>query len=249
MQITGSRAIITGAAAGFGRALTEKLAAAGARVAALDIDEQGLRQLQSQLPDILPVTCDVSDNTRVEAAVNEVFQQFGGLEILVNNAGIMKNAPMINMFQRQDRKHPLELWHQVIAVNQNSVFYMSRAVIDHMVSRRNKGVIVNISSISARGNIGQTAYSAAKAAVEAMTRVWAKELGSSGIRAVAVAPGFIDTAGANAAIEARMLQRWIDQTPLRRTGCVDEIIQSILFAIENDFINGETIAVNGGLVL
>ncbi len=249
MKLDGARAIVTGAGAGFGRALTLKLLSAGVKVAAVDMDETKLAELAAEAPDVSTFVCNVADNDQVEKTVADVFSAFNGLEILVNNAGIMKNAPLINLLQRPDRKHSLELWHQVVSVNQNSVFYMSRAVADKMVGARSKGVIVNISSISARGNIGQTAYSATKAAVEAMTKVWAKELGSFGIRAVAVAPGFIDTAGTAAAIEEKMLQRWVDQTPLRRTGRIDEIIATIMFAIENDFINGEVLSVNGGLVL
>ena len=249
MKLDGARAIVTGAGAGFGKALTLKLLASGAKVAALDIDVAKLADLAAEAPGVSSFVCNVADNEQVEKTVGEVFAAFGGLEILVNNAGIMKNAPLINLLQRPDRKHSLDLWHQVVNVNQNSVFYMSRAVADKMVGSRCKGVIVNISSISANGNIGQTAYSATKAAVEAMTKVWAKELGSFGIRSVAVAPGFIDTAGTAAAIEEKMLQRWVDQTPLRRTGRIEEIISTIVFAIENDFINGEVLSVNGGLVI
>lgn len=249
MKLAGAKAIVTGAAAGFGKALTLKLAEAGVKVAALDIDAAKLAELQVEQPAVTTFVCNVADNDQVERTVNEIATAFGGIDILVNNAGIMRNTPLINLLQRPDRKHSIDLWHQVVNVNQNSVFYMTRAVADKMVSSRSKGVIVNISSISARGNIGQTAYSATKAAVEAMTKVWAKELGSFGIRAVAVAPGFIDTAGTAAAIEEKMLQRWVDQTPLRRTGKIDEIIATIVFAVENDFINGEVLSVNGGLVI
>jgi len=126
---------------------------------------------------------------------------------------------------------------------------MTRSVAAKMIKYRNKGVIVNISSISARGNAGQTAYAASKAAIEAMSKVWAKEFGCFGIRSVAVAPGFIDTAGTHDALEEKMLEQWIAKTPLRRTGNISEVVATIKFAIENDFMNGEVINVNGGLVI
>jgi 3-oxoacyl-[acyl-carrier protein] reductase len=249
MDLPNKRAIITGAGAGFGLALAKRLLQSGVRVAALDVDEQSLDRLHQEHPDILPVTCNVADVDQVEQAVERVFDNFGGLEILVNNAGIMRSAPLINPLHRTDRRHSLDLWQQVMAVNLNGVFYLTRAVADAMLARRNKGVIVNVSSIAARGNAGQTAYSASKAGVEAMTKVWAKELGRVGIRCVAVAPGFIDTAGTAEAIEERFLEKWIEATPLRRTGAIDEIVDAFLFALQNDFLNGEVISINGGLVL
>ena len=126
---------------------------------------------------------------------------------------------------------------------------MTRSVAAKMLKNRNKGIVLNISSISARGNVGQTAYAASKAAVEAMTKVWAKEFGRSGIRSVAIAPGFMDTAGTHDAVEEKMLAQWIEKTPLRRTGTADEVVKTVLFAIENDFVNGAVINVNGGLTI
>lgn len=247
MKIDGLRVIITGAGAGFGQAVTRALSRDGAKIAAFDINAGALEALAQEIPSVQPFRCDVSDNTQVEKCVEAAFSALEGVDVLLNNAGIMKNAPLINLLQRPDRKHSLDLWHQVISVNQNSVFYMTRSVVDRMIGARIKGVLVNISSISARGNIGQTAYSASKAAIEAMSRVWAKELGSFGIRSVAIAPGFIDTAGTAAAIEEKMLKRWIDQTPLHRTGTIDEVVSAVRFAIENDFINGDILHVDGGL--
>lgn len=249
MLLEGARAIITGAGAGLGKALCARLLGAGGKVVAFDNCLERLTALQQEFRGITPVLCDVSDNDQVERAVDEAYRALGGLEILVNNAGIMKNAPLINLLQRPDRRHSVDLWRQVIAVNQDAVFFMTRAVADRMVAGRHRGVIVNISSICARGNIGQTAYSASKAAVEAMTAVWAKELGSFGIRSVAVAPGFIDTTGMAAAVEGPVLSQWIARTPLRRLGATEEVIEAIVLAIGNDFMTGNVLAVDGGLSL
>ena len=249
MDLKGKRAIVTGGGAGFGLAIMETLLERGAQVAIFDCNDESLKTIRKKYPQVLAINCDVSNSENVDKAIKKVFEKFQGLEILVNNAGIMKNAPLINMLNRDDPRHSIDLWHKVISVNQDSVFYTTRSVVKGMISKRNKGVIVNLSSIAARGNAGQTAYSASKAAVEAMTKVWAKELGRMGIRSVAVAPGFIDTAGTADAIEERLLKRWVDNTPLARTGKISEVISTVMFAIENDFVNGETLPVNGGLVL
>lgn len=249
MNIKGLRIIITGAGAGFGKEMALQLSKQGARIAAIDINPLLLQTLKHDCHEIQTWVCNVADNIQVEKTVDEIFVAFGGLEVLINNAGIMKNAPLINILNKAEKRHSVELWNNVIAVNQSSVFYMTRACADNMINKRCKGVVVNISSISAQGNMGQTAYSASKAAVEAMTKVWAKELGRFCIRSVAIAPGFIDTAGAHDAIEEKMLAQWIEKTPLRRTGTINEIVKTVFFTIGNDFVNGVVIPVNGGLTI
>jgi len=247
MEIAKTKIIITGAGAGFGKNMALKFAELKAEIFALDVDENALNQLTQLNSKIHTFKCDVSDNTQVEKVIDEIYSQDKSVNVLINNAGIMKNAPLINMLQRPDSRHSIELWQDVIEVNQNAVFYMTRSFVNKMIKNRNKGLIINISSISAKGNIGQTAYAASKAAVEAMTKVWAKELGFWGIRSVAIAPGFMDTAGTHDALEEKMLNKWIEQTPLRRTGTIDEVLSAVRFAIENDFVNGEVICLNGGL--
>jgi 3-oxoacyl-[acyl-carrier protein] reductase len=249
MKLKSANIIITGAGSGFGKAMCEHFLSQGASVYALDVNSEALKILKSEQANVNTFTCDVSSNEKVENVIYEIIETNDGINVLINNAGIMKNAPLVNLLSRPDSRHPVELWKKVIEVNQNSVFYMTRSVANVMIKKRNKGVIINISSISAKGNIGQTAYSASKAAVEAMSNVWAKELGSFGIRSVCIAPGFINTIGTQDALEEKMLAQWISKTPLKRTGEVNEIVLAAQFAIENDFFNGETINVNGGLVL
>jgi 3-oxoacyl-[acyl-carrier protein] reductase len=249
MQLSEAKIIITGAGSGFGKSMALHFAAQNSKVFAVDINEDSLSQLKSQNGSIRTLICDVTNNDNVEKVIEEIFLSDSKTNILINNAGIMKNAPLVNILQRPDSKHNVDLWHRVIDVNQNAVFYTTRSFAYNLIKKRNKGIIINISSIAAIGNIGQTAYSASKAAVEAMTVVWAKELGAFGIRSVAIAPGFIDTAGTHDALEEKMLNRWIEKTPLKRTGKVDEIVSAVRFVIENDFINGEVIHVNGGLTI
>jgi 3-oxoacyl-[acyl-carrier protein] reductase len=247
MLLPSAKIIITGAGSGFGKSMAGHFSALGAKVFAIDINRDALTQLKEEFPSVKTFTADVAQAKQVEKVITEIFDAEKGTNVLINNAGIMKNAPLVNILQRPDRKHDLDLWHQVIEVNQHAVFYTSRIFADRMIACRNKGLIVNISSIAASGNAGQTAYSASKAAVEAMSRVWAKELGIFGIRSVAIAPGFMDTAGTHDALEEKMLNKWIGQTPLKRTGKAEEVVSAVAFAIENDFLNGEVIGVNGGL--
>jgi len=249
MELKTANIIITGSGSGFGKAMCEHFISLGANVYAVDVNSEALKTLKREQANVNTFTCDVSSNEQVEKVIDEIIKTNDGINVLINNAGIMKNAPLINLLSRPDSRHPLELWKKVIEVNQNSVFYMTRSVANVMIKKRNKGVIINISSISAKGNIGQTAYSASKAAVEAMSNVWAKELGSFGIRSVCIAPGFINTIGTHDALEEKMLAQWISKTPLKRTGEVNEIVLATQFAIENEFFNGESLNLNGGLTV
>lgn len=250
MDVAGKTAIVTGGAQGFGRAITKALLEQGAKVAVFDIAIDALQGLAGNNAELLPVQCDVSAPQEVEEAVAQVCEDHGPVSILVNNAGIMESAPLVNIMKKgKERRHSVGLWQKVIDVNLSSAFYMAASVADQLLARREPGVIVNMSSISARGNAGQSAYAASKAGLEALTKVWAKELGPMGIRVGAVAPGFCDTAGANDALEKRLIDKWVSQTPLRRQGEVAEIVAAVLFVVENDFFNGETLPINGGLVI
>ena len=250
MDIQQSNIIITGAGSGFGKAMSLHFAAQGATVFGLDINEEALSVLREEGgKTIHTFTCNVANNDEVEKVIDQVFETNKGVNVLINNAGIMKNAPLVNLSSRPDSRHSVELWDQVMQVNQYAVFYTTRSVANKMIRNRNKGVIINISSIAAKGNAGQTAYAASKAAVEAMSKVWAKELGGFGIRSVSIAPGFMNTLGTHDALEEKMLAKWIEKTPLSRTGEISEVVSAAQFAIENDFFNGETLSVNGGLVV
>ena len=249
MNLKGKTAIVTGGGAGFGLGLVRELVNHGSNVVIFDSSAEAIDSLQIQLPTVKSVLCDVSDDKQVDKSVIAAIEYFGSVDILVNNAGIMKSAALVNPLSRGDKRHSRDLWHQVIDVNLNSAFYLGSTVADHMLQMRIKGVIINVSSISAAGNAGQSAYSASKAAVEALTAVWAKELAPFGIRSAAVAPGFIKTKGANEALEKKYLEDWISRTPLRRSGEINEVVDAILFCIKNDFFNGRVLSLDGGLVI
>jgi 3-oxoacyl-[acyl-carrier protein] reductase len=143
----------------------------------------------------------------------------------------------------------VEEWRQVLGANLDSVFFMTVCVVAQMIAERRKGVIVNISSVAAAGNAGQTAYSAAKAGVNAMTATWAKELGPLGVRVVAVAPGFMDTPSTRAALSDSLLKEVERRAPLRRLGRPEEVAQAVVSAIENDFFHGKVLELDGGLIV
>lgn len=249
MDIRGKKALVTGGANGIGRTVVRKLLRRGASVAVLDVDEGGLRELEGESNDVHAFVCDVSDSVQVEAAVAKAFEVLEQIDILVNNAGILYSAPLVNIMSKDDKRHDVDMWRKVIETDLSSVFYVTVNVAEKMVSNRVKGVIVNVSSVAASGNPGQSAYSAAKAGVEALTATWAKELGAFGIRAVAVAPGFTDTESTQRAVSEAVLKDWVRRIPLRRLGAIDEIADGILTAIENDYLTGTTLSINGGLVI
>jgi 3-oxoacyl-[acyl-carrier protein] reductase len=141
------------------------------------------------------------------------------------------------------------MWNKVLAADLSSVFYMTVCVVEKMITTRTRGVVVNISSVSSSGNAGQSAYSAAKAGVNALTAVWAKELGPMGIRVVALAPGFTDTDSTKDAVSEAALRETVKKVPLRRLGKPAEIADGVVSVIRNDFFNGKVFELDGGLIV
>lgn len=239
MELRGKKIIVTGGARGLGSAMVEAFLSRECRVTIFDINpQQGDR-----------VVCDVTNYEQVSAAVEDYFAAHGAPDVLVNNAGILHSELLIKLSDSGLRKHQLETWDRVIKTNLNSVFYMTSCVVEKMVLTRTKGVVVNIGSVSASGNPGASAYSAAKAGVHSITQAWARELGPMGIRVVAVAPGFMDTESASAAMSERALQETIKRVPLRRLGKPEEVAAAIVSIVENDFFNGKVLELDGGLIL
>ena len=181
------------------------------------------------------LSADVSDFSQVEAMVAAVIQKFGAIDILINNAGITRDATLLKMTEEQ--------WNQVIGVNLTGVFHCTKAVAPHMVER-GRGKIINTSSIvGISGNFGQTNYAAAKAGLIGMTKTWARELGPKGITVNAVAPGFIATEMVKKMPE-KVLQSMRERTPVRRLGEPRDVANAYLFLAsdEADFINGAVLA-------
>lgn len=250
MNIAGANVLVTGGARGIGRQLVEGFIAAGARVGVFELDEAGCDELRSSFGDgIMVWQCDVADAASVDRAVLDASEAGFQTDVLINNAGVIHSEPLINLSLRGDRTHSRETWRRIMAVDLDSVFFVSSRVVDQMVARRCKGVVISISSVSARGNPGQSAYSAAKAGVEALTRTWAKELGPLGLRFAAIAPGFLDTDSTRAALSEATLTKLQQAIPLRRLGNPTSIFQTARYVVENDYLTGSVIEVNGGLTL
>ena len=244
MKTNGSLALVTGGASGLGLAITQELLGEGAKVAVFDRDANALKRLPKE---IFGFIVDVTQPKMVKKAVNDLVAEHGPVEILVNNAGVIFSEPFVNLTNPSELMHDYGRFRDSLNVNMDSVFIMSAAAVEQMVKNRIGGVIVNISSISANGNEGQVAYSSAKAAVNAMTVTLAKELGRWGIRCNAVAPGFIDTESTHLALSSSALKHVVDNTPLRRLGTALDVAKAVRSLIENDFINGEILRVDGGL--
>lgn len=250
MELHDRNVIVTGGAKGIGRSLTEELLRRGCSVCVLDNDADHMRELAEKAGDKARyIECDITDIEKVKKAVNEFSDSRARIDALVNNAAIIYSAPLVSLVPGAVKMHDPRMWDKVIRTDLSGVFYVTSAVVEKMITTRTRGVIVNISSVAASGNPGQGAYSAAKAGVKALTSVWSKELGPFGIRTACIAPGFTGTETTREAMRENVLKEWIRKTPSKRLGEVDEIVQSVIFALENDFFNGKTLEVDGGLTI
>ena len=253
MKMKRSIVAITGAGGGLGVAMAQRLARQGARLALIDFRADVLENLNAKLAlpeqDCLVLQCDVSNEEQVDRAFEEISGYFGGLDVLINNAGITRDALMLKFKdgQRQSRMS-LDAWNAVINVNLTGVFLCGRAAAEQMVIAGNGGLIVNISSISRAGNMGQSNYSATKAGVSALAVTWAKEFSRYGIRVNSVSPGFIGTEMVRA-MKPEALAKLQAMIPAGRIGEPDEIAHTIQYLMENEFVNGRNIEVDGGMRL
>ena len=236
MRLKNKICIITGAAQGIGAATVKKFADEGAIVIGCDRHAEGI----AGASDIFAV--DVTDRVQVDAMVAAVKAKYGRIDVLVNNAGITKDARLVKM--------TLEQFDAVIDVNLRGVFHCTQAVADTMVAQGG-GVILNASSVvGIYGNFGQTNYAASKFGVIGFTKTWSRELGPKGIRVNAVAPGFVETP-ILATIPDKVLQHMCEQVPLHRLGKPEEIanVYAFLASDEASYINGAVIEVSGGMTV
>ncbi len=253
MNVKNTVIVITGAGGGLGGAMAKRLATLGARLALLDYRIEPMEELQASLglqqDDCMLIACDVSNEEAVDKAFTQIKNLFGSTDVLVNNAGITRDALMVKTEEGQlISRMSLEDWNAVINVNLTGVFLCGRAAAQHMTEAGGPGLIVNISSISRGGNMGQSNYSAAKAGVAAMAVTWARELAAYGIRVNAISPGFIGT-DMVANMKPEALTKLSAMIPVGRIGEADEIAHTVQFIIENDFVNGRNIEVDGGMRL
>ena len=251
MEIKGKTIAVTGGGRGLGRAMALEFAGRGGNLALIDLNVADLEATRAQCAALgvsaRPYACNVTSEEAVTATMDAIVRDFGSLDVLINNAGIVKDALLIKVKDGQVvGKMTLDQWNAVIGVNLTGVFLCGREAAERMVRSGHGGVIVNISSISKDGNAGQTNYTAAKAGVAAMATTWAKELARFGIRVAAIAPGFCAT-DILASMTPETLAKVTGPVPLKRLGEPREIAQTAVFIVENDFFTGRTIQVDGGL--
>lgn len=245
--------LVTGAGRGIGRAIAVHFAASGAQLALLDVHGADLEESRVQCAAHCAATrvyaANVANEGEVASAVGRVAADFGRLDGLVNNAGIVRDALLVKVKDGAVvERMSLAQWSAVIDVNLTGVFLCAREAAARMIEFGRGGVIVNIASISKAGNAGQSNYSAAKAGVAAMTVVWAKELARHGIRVGAVAPGFTHTE-ILASMRPDTLARLTAPVPLKRLGEPHEIAAAVGFIFTNDFFTGRCLEIDGGLRL
>jgi len=255
MKLNEMRIVVTGAASGMGRHFALALAQSGAAVAACDIDEAGLTSLSAEaggLPGTLRTfVADVSHEESVVKLMDDAWAALGGLNGLLNNAGVFRDALLV----KKDRKTgelkamSLKSWQKVIDIDLTGPFLCTRELATRVIaSDAGPAVVINISSVSRHGNPGQSNYSAAKAGLVADTEVWGKELARYGIRVGAIAPGFVDTPILQG-MRPQMLEQMTKGVPLRRVGTPDEIFAGVRFIIECDYFTARCIDIDGGLRL
>jgi 3-oxoacyl-[acyl-carrier protein] reductase len=253
MDLHNKTVVVTGAGRGIGRAIAVLLAGRGADIAAFDLNPDDLEETVARCTRLSvqarSYRVNVAEEGEVGAAMSRVARDFGRLDGLVNNAGIVRDGLLLKVKDGAVvGRMSMEQWNSVIGVNLSGVFLCAREAAAHMIEFGNGGVIVNISSISRVGNAGQSNYSAAKAGVESMGVVWAKELARYGIRVGSVAPGFTHTEILTA-MRPEVLDKLTAPVPLKRLGQPEEIAHAVLFIFENDFFTGRCLDVDGGLRL
>ena len=253
--LRGKVVVITGAGAGIGRATAMRFAEEGARIAAWDVSPKAATQLESAIRWAGGEGCFQSVNVTsagdVQAATQEVLDRWQRVDVLINNAGIVRDAQLVKWNGNgPESMMSEENWDAVINVNLKGVFLATRAVVPQMIRQRSGVIISAASVVGLWGNFGQTNYVASKAGVIGMTRTWARELGRYNIRVNAVAPGFIATDMVRAMPE-KVLQSMIARTPLGRPGTPEDVANTYawLASDQASFIHGTVISVDGGVVI
>jgi 3-oxoacyl-[acyl-carrier protein] reductase len=248
-------AIVTGAAAGIGRATALRFAAEGARVAGFDVNAAAADGLVAEIVarggQGRFATVDVADAPSVEAGVKGVVDAWGRIDVLVNNAGILRDGQLVKWKDGAVQQSMTdEAWEAVLGVNLKGVFHCTRAVVPHMIAAGG-GVVLNASSVvGLYGNFGQTNYVASKAGVIGVTRTWARELGRYRIRVNAVAPGFVATEILRS-MPPKILDSMVEHTPLGRIGQPEDVANAYawLASDQASFVTGHCLSVDGGVVV
>jgi len=253
MNLDGKVIVVTGGAQGLGLAMATELASKGAKIALVDMNagalDAAVEQCQAAGGLAKGYQANVANEEEVVQLFDNVVADLGGLDGVINNAGITRDALLLKYKDGEvQSKMSLAKWQAVIDVNLTGVFLCGREAAERMVKLGSKGLILNISSISRSGNMGQTNYSAAKSGVAAMTVTWAKELARYGIRCAGIAPGFTETPMVTG-MKPEALAKMEAGIPLKRLDRPEEIALTAKYLFENDYFTGRIIEMDGGLRL
>ena len=244
MSLTGETVVITGAAGNLGVELVEKILDEGCTAVCLDKIQLPTRI--RGIPRVFFKAVDLTDGIATEKVIDEAVALTGPPVALINAAGIIHNEPLIGL-RPALHTHSVASFKEVMASHLDCAFNTTSSVVARMVSARKRGVIINVGSVNSVGVAGQSAYSAAKAGLKALTRVWSKELGPFGIRSVCIEPGYIDTPGLSQWMSDSELQKIKDRTPTSQLVAIRDVASMIVCALTTESLNGTAINIDMGL--
>lgn len=254
MQIKDKTIVITGSGSGLGKAMALGFAKKGGNIVVSDVNESSIQTVVSEVEKLgvkaKGIVANVSKEDDAIRLMEETVKTFGSLDVAILNAGILRDGLLVKVDKNTGKvkgKMSLEQWQAVIDVNLTGVFLTGREAAVQMVELGRGGVIIPISSVAMYGNPGQTNYSAAKAGVAAMTKLWAQELKNYKIRVAGIAPGFIATEMVLKDMKPEALEKWKAQIPIGRLGEPSEIAHTAEFIVENELIDGVILEASGGI--
>ena len=254
MTGAGRKVLVTGSSGNLGTSICASFLRDGSSVVGLDKSPPDPSMDAAAAPDDGArgawrfIACDLADPGQVEKALVDAHAQ-GSFDLVINNAGVIHNGTLLRFEAGQLLVHDAEAWKLVLSGTLSSAFYVSAHCARKMIASGKKGTIINISSICAAGNVGQAAYSAAKAGVNAMTVTLSKELGPMGVRVAAIAPGFFDTESTRRALSTEALAKIQKAIPLQKLGDPGQLYHAIRFIAENGYFHGKVLELDGGLTL
>ncbi len=240
------RIIITGATGSIGSEIV-KYFYKNNDLICIDINKKELKILKDKFKKIKIYQCDITNKKKVDQLFNKLNLKFKYFDVLINNAGKIYSQPIVKLTSSGFKSHNYKIWKNILDLNLNSVFLFSSKIIENFCNNRTKGLIINISSISAKGNLGQSAYSVAKSGIETLTKIWSQELSSFNIRVACIAPGFLNTKSTRNSLTKFQIDHLKNITPIKRLGTTKELMLAIKFIINNEFFNGKVLSLDGGL--
>ena len=247
MIISNKNILITGGLGSLGLQMFKRLNSLGANLIILDLNKTLVNLYKNKYKKHLFLATDLSQKKNIDSVFRKIKNKKINIDILINNVGLLFNEPIISFSRNGIVSHRYSSFKKVINLNLTSTFYLSSLVIKNMIDSKKAGCIINVSSISAAGNVGQSAYSASKAGLNALTKTWSKELSFAGIRVNSISPGFINTKSTKKIMNSEKLKNIVTRSSAKRLGRAEEVVSLITHIITNDYINGSILNIDGGL--